>query len=119
MKRVDALNDTVGLLLDDRDRITAATLMPPSGTPVVTVPDDMLPILSLGVEAGRYLEFVRQSGFLALVFGVLLPGLVLGAVRAEGPLAVAAAWLAVAVAVFLVVFHGWTWWTSRPRRLQD
>ena len=45
---------------------------------------------------------------------VLLPGLVLGAVRAEGPLA----WLAVAVAVFLIVFHGWTWWTRRPRRLQ-
>lgn len=118
MKRVD-VNDSVSLLLDDRHRITAASLMPPTGAPVVTVPDDMLPMLSLGVAAGRYLEVGRQSGFLALLFGVLLPGFVRAAVRAEGPLVVAAAWLAVAVAVFLIVFHGWTWWTRRPRRLQD
>lgn len=116
MKRVDV--DGVSLLLDDWE-ITAVTLMPPSGAPVVTVPDDLLPMVSLGMATGRYLEVGRQSGFFAFVFGIFLPGLVLGAVRAEGPLVVAVAWLAVAVAVFLIVFHGWTWWTRRPRRLQD
>lgn len=114
MKRVDV--DGVSLLLDDWE-ITAVTLDASVGR--VTVPDDMLPMVSLGMATGRYLEVGRQSGFLALVFGIFLPGLVLGAVRAEGPLVVAVGWLAVAVAVFLIVFHGWTWWTRRPRRLQD
>ena len=116
MKHVD-VNDSVSLLLDDRRRITAASLDASVGR--VTVPDDKLPMLSLGIATGRYLEVGRQSGFFAFVFGIFLPGLVLGAVRAEGPLVVAVAWLAVAVAVFLIVFHGWTWWTRRPRRLQD